>query len=328
MGNRVKAEAGSCTLVRILGESVRPGERRNLDLQVARLYTRTPVEIPVAVQRGPEEGPVVLLLAGVHGNEINGIETVRLVMDELRVRPLLRGTLVTIPILNVFGFLAMKRELPDGRDLNRFFPGSANGSLASRLAHALVTEVLPAVDVTIDLHSGADQRYNHPHLRYTEGDVRSLELAHAFDPPLLLKAAIRPKSIREHLVRQGKAYVLFEGGKACSLDEDAVRVALRGVTRVMEHLGLWAGPSDRARGPVHLSDSRWVRAPMAGIFHPTAENGAHVGKGMVLGFITDPYGEQVRRVKSPREGHVLCVNTSPVVNQGDALVHLAYDDAD
>ncbi|MBL8010529.1 MAG: succinylglutamate desuccinylase/aspartoacylase family protein, partial [Flavobacteriales bacterium] len=212
MGQRGKATPETCTLVRILGESVRPGERRTLDLQVARLYTRTPVEIPVVVQRGPQEGPVLLLLAGVHGDEINGIETVRLVMDELKVRPLERGTLIAIPILNVFGFLAMKRELPDGRDLNRFFPGSASGSLASRLAHALVTEVLPAVDVTIDLHSGADQRHNHPHLRYTEGDERSLALAHAFDPPLLLKAAIRPKSIREHLVKQHKAYVLFEGG--------------------------------------------------------------------------------------------------------------------
>lgn len=325
MAQRGKATPETCTLVRILGESVRPGERRTLDLQVARLYTRTPVEIPVVVQRGPQEGPVLLLLAGVHGDEINGIEAVRLVMDELKVRPLERGTLIAIPILNVFGFLAMKRELPDGRDLNRFFPGSANGSLASRLAHALVTEVLPAVDVTIDLHSGADQRHNHPHLRYTEGDERSLALAHAFDPPLLLKAPLRPKSIREHLMKQRKAYVLFEGGKARSLDEDAVRVALRGITRVMEHLGLWSGPSDRARGPVHLSQSKWVRAPMAGIFHATAENGSHVARGMVLGFITDPYGEQVRHVKSPIEGYILCVNTSPVVNHGDALMHIAYD---
>ncbi len=317
--------AERCTLVRVLGESVRPGERRTLDLQVARLYTRTSVEIPVVVQRGPLDGPALLLLAGVHGDEINGIETVRLVMDELKVRPLERGTLIAIPILNVFGFLALQRELPDGRDLNRFFPGSAHGSLASRLAHALVTEVLPAVDVTIDLHSGADQRYNHPHLRYTGGDERSLDLARVFDPPLLLRAAIRPKSIREHLVERGRPYLLFEGGRARSLDEDAVRVALRGITRVMEHLGLWKGPSDLARGAVHLSQSKWVRAPMAGIFHPTAENGAHVVRGMVLGFITDPYGEQVRHVKSPMEGHILCVNTSPVVNHGDALMHIAFD---
>jgi predicted deacylase len=315
-------DPGSCTLVRILGESVRPGEHRTLDLQVAKLYTRTSVEIPVVVHRGPQEGPVLLVLAGVHGDEVNGIDTVRRILADIAERPLEKGTLVAIPILNVFGFLSMKRELPDGRDLNRFFPGAANGSLASRLAHALVTEVLPAVDVVIDLHSGADQRYNHPHLRFTEGDEGSWEIAQVFDPPLVLRAPIRDKSIRAHLNHLGKQYVLFEGGKARSLDEDAVREAYRGVARVMEHLGLWRGPSDPTRGTAMLSSSKWVRAPIAGLFHPVMENGSKVDKGMVLGLVSDPYGEAVRQVRAPFPGHIICVNTAPVVNQGDALFHL------
>lgn len=315
-------DPGSCTLVRILGESVRPGEHRTLDLQVAKLYTRTSVEIPVVVHRGPQEGPVLLVLAGVHGDEVNGIDTVRRILADIAERPLEKGTLVAIPILNVFGFLSMKRELPDGRDLNRFFPGAANGSLASRLAHALVTEVLPAVDVVIDLHSGADQRYNHPHLRFTEGDEGSWEIAQVFDPPLVLRAPIRDKSIRAHLNHLGKQYVLFEGGKACSLDEDAVREAYRGVARVMEHLGLWSGPSDPTRGTSLLTGSKWVRAPLAGLFHPVMENGSKVDKGMVLGLVSDPYGEAVRQVRAPFPGHIICVNTTPVVNQGDALFHL------
>jgi predicted deacylase len=312
----------TCTLVNILGTSVRPGERHVLDLQVARLYTRTSVEIPVVVHRGPQEGPVLLVLAGVHGDEVNGIDTVRRILADIAERPLEKGTLVAIPILNVFGFLSMKRELPDGRDLNRFFPGAANGSLASRLAHALVTEVLPAVDVVIDLHSGADQRYNHPHLRFTEGDEGSWEIAQVFDPPLVLRAPIRDKSIRAHLNHLGKQYVLFEGGKARSLDEDAVREAYRGVARVMEHLGLWRGPSDPTRGTAMLSSSKWVRAPIAGLFHPVMENGSKVDKGMVLGLVSDPYGEAVRQVRAPFPGHIICVNTAPVVNQGDALFHL------
>jgi predicted deacylase len=312
----------TCTLVNILGTSVRPGERHVLDLQVARLYTRTSVEIPVVVQRGQEEGPVLLLLAGVHGDEVNGIETVRRILEDLKLQPLARGTVVAIPVLNVFGFLAMKRELPDGRDLNRFFPGSPNGSLASRLAHALVTEVLPAVDVVIDLHSGSDQRHNHPHLRYTSDDERSLEIAQAFDPPLILKAAIRERSLRAHMNKLGRSYVLFEGGKARSLDDDAIREAYRGVTRVMEHLGLWKGVSDTLRGPSHLSSSKWVRAPMAGLFHPIMENGSELEKGMVLGLIADPYGDHSKQVKAPFGGHIICVNTAPVVNQGDALFHL------
>ena len=317
-----KQRNDSCALVQILGESVRPGEQTTLDLQVAKLYTRTSVEIPVVVQRAPEDGPVVLLLAGVHGDEINGIDTVRRILEDVKEKPLVRGTLVSIPVLNVFGFLAMRRELPDGRDLNRFFPGSPTGSLASRLAYALVSEVLPAVDVVIDLHSGADQRYNHPHLRFTEGDEHSKELAGIFDPPLVMQAPIRPKSIRAHLNQLEKAYVLFEGGKARSLDEDAIRVAHRGITRIMVHLGLWSGKLDAGNHPVELSFSKWVRAPYAGLFHPVMENGSAVEKGMVLGLITDPYGEAAHRVRAPFPGHLLCVNTSPVVNQGDAIFHI------
>lgn len=314
--------AETCTLVRILGTSVLPGEHHVLDLQVARLYTRTSVEIPVVVHRGKEDGPVLLLLAGVHGDEVNGIDSVRRILNELKERPLERGTLVAIPVLNVFGFLAMKRELPDGRDLNRFFPGSANGSLASRLAHALVTEVLPAVDVVIDLHSGADQRFNHAHLRYTEGDEASLQLAEIFDPPLILKAAMREKSIRSYLHEKGTSYVLFEGGKARSLDEDVIREAFRGITRVMEHLGLWKGPSDSKRGATALASSKWVRSPNAGLFHPMMENGSKVQRDMVLGFVSDPYGDLVKPVKAPYSGYIICVNTAPVVNQGDALFHI------
>jgi uncharacterized protein len=312
----------SCTLVNILGTSVRPGERHVLDLQVARLYTRTSVEIPVVVQRGMEEGPVLLLLAGVHGDEVNGIDTVRRILDDLKERPLVRGTVVAIPVLNVFGFLAMKRELPDGRDLNRFFPGSSHGSLASRLAHALVTEVLPAVDVVIDLHSGADQRQNHPQLRYTDGDTGSLVIAEVFDPPIILRSPIRDRSIRAHLNQQGRQYVIFEGGKARCLDEDAIHEAHRGITRVMEHLGLWSGNSDTTRGATYLSGSKWIRSPMAGLFHPLMERGSAVEKGMVLGLVADPYGDQRKQVKAPLSGHIIGMNTAPVVNQGDALFHL------
>ncbi len=309
-------------MIRILGTVVRPGEHHVLDLQVARLYTRTTVEIPVVVHRGMEDGPVLLLLAGVHGDEVNGIDTVRRLLAELKERPMARGTLVAIPVLNVFGFLAMRRELPDGRDLNRYFPGSRNGSLASRLAHALVSQVLPAVDMVIDLHSGAAQRYNHPHLRYTEGDDASLGLAQVFDPPLLLKAPLRPRSIRQHLSGQGKAYVLYEGGQARSLDEEAIREAYRGITRVMEHFGLWAGRPTIERGPMMLSTSKWMRAPVAGLFHPMVENGSRVEHGMVLGFLSDPYGDSVVQMRATFPGHIICVNTAPVVNQGDALFHL------
>ncbi|MCB0793653.1 MAG: succinylglutamate desuccinylase/aspartoacylase family protein [Flavobacteriales bacterium] len=317
-------QGDSCALVRILGESVRPGEQLTLDLQVARLYTRTSVNIPVVVHRSMADGPVLLLLAGVHGDEVNGIDTVRRILNDVGTRPIEKGTLVAIPVFNVFGFLNMKRQLPDGRDLNRYFPGSPKGSLASRLAHALAKDVLPAVDLTIDLHSGSAQRYNLPHIRFTEDDERSLELARVFDAPLIVQAPVRPRSIREMLHQQGRSYLLFEGGKAQSLDHDAIRVAHRGITRIMEHLGLWSGTSDLTQGTSMITGSRWVRAGHSGLFHPMMENGSKVSQGMILGLITDPYGEMAKQVKAPFDGTLFCVNTAPVVNQGDALFHLGY----
>ena len=315
----------ACKLVRVLGESVKPGEHVTLDMQVAKLYTRTSVEIPVVVHRAKQDGPTLMIMAAVHGDEVGGIEIVRRILVELQHRPLERGTLIAIPVLNVFGFLAMQRELPDGRDLNRYFPGSAKGSLASRLAHMLVREVLPAADVVIDLHAGGASRMNYPQLRYTKGDERALELARMFDPPVILRSNTIAGSLRHHMFCHEKPYLLYESGASKQFDDHTIQEGTRGVTRVLEGLDMWGGPKDTPRGAAELMRSKWVRANYSGLLETTIPNGAYVSKGIILGHINDPYGTSLHHVRAPFAGRILCLNTSPVVNQGDALFHIGRE---
>ncbi|MBP6312759.1 MAG: succinylglutamate desuccinylase/aspartoacylase family protein [Flavobacteriales bacterium] len=320
--SKKKSDPSACKLIQVLGESIRPGEHVTLDMQVAKLYTRTQVDIPVVVHRARQDGPSVLIMAAVHGDEVAGIEVIRRILVDLKKRPLEKGTLIAIPVLNVFGFIAMQRELPDGRDLNRYFPGSANGSLGSRLANSLVKEVLPAADVVIDLHAGGAQRMNYPQLRYTEGDQRALLLARMFDPPVILKSKIIAGTLRQYMVTKDTPYLLFESGASKQFDEQTTTEGIRGITRVLEGLDMWTGARQPARGAAELETSSWVRANHSGLLEIIVANGHHVEKGTTLANINDPYGTWQHQMRAPFSGQVLCVNTSPVVNQGDALFHL------
>lgn len=311
-----------CKLVRVLGENVLPGEQITLDLQVAKLYTRTQVDIPVVVHRAKHEGPTLLVMAAMHGDEVTGIEIARRMLVALKRRPLDRGTLIAIPVLNVFGFLAMQREMPDGRDLNRCFPGSEHGSLAARLAHALVNEVLPAADVVIDLHAGGAQRMNFPQLRYTAGSQPALELARLFDPPVILSSKKIAGTLRHHLAKTDKPYLLFEGGASKQFDDLTTEEGVRGISRVLMGTKMWDQEPRSPRGAAELSSSSWVRANYSGLLDTIVENGAEVKKGEVLAYVNDPYGKSLNKVRAPFNGQVLCVNTSPVVNQGDAMFHI------
>ena len=312
----------ACKLVQVLGESIKPGEHVTLDMQVAKLYTRTQVDIPVVVHRAKEEGPTILIMAALHGDEVTGIEIARRMLVALQRRPLDRGTLIAIPVLNVFGFLAMQREMPDGRDLNRCFPGSAQGSLAARLAHTLVKDVMPAADVVIDLHAGGAHRMNYPQVRYTQGDKHALDLARLFDPPVILRAKQIAGTLRSHLANKDKPYLLFEGGASKQFDDLTREEGVRGISRVLMGLNMWDQIPRSARGAQELTSSKWIRANDSGLLDIIVTNGAEVKKGDVLAYINDPYGKSLNKIRAPFNGQIICVNTSPVVNQGDALFHL------
>ncbi len=310
----------------ILGKEILPGKGAQLNLDVAKLHTTTPILVPVIVQRAKVDGPTVLLMAGLHGDEINGIEIIRRLIRKGFNKPQV-GTIICLPVFNIFGFLNIKRELPDGRDLNRSFPGTESGSLAAQFAYHFMKEIAPHVDYVIDFHTGAAQRNNFPQIRCVMEDNESLELAKIFNPPFILNSSYISKTIRESINKKGKKMLLFEGGKTNSIEEMIVEEGINGVKRFLSHLGMRQFKIDisKDRNPVYLTESKWMRSPNSGMFQATVKNGANVKKGEVIGIVTDPYGNFEKKVKASATGYIICLNESPVVYKGDAIFHIGTE---
>jgi predicted deacylase len=308
----------------INGLTIKPGERVLTRLVISKLPSGTVIDVPVHIIRAQKPGPVLLLMAGMHGDEVNGIETIRRLLRRELLQPT-RGSIVAIPILNIYGFLNFSREVPDGKDVNRSFPGHPRGSLASRVAHRFMREVMPLVDFGIDFHTGGAARANYPQLRCVlgEDDVTD-ELAAAFSAPFTLHSRLRAGSLRATAHALGKSIIVFETGESLRLDEPGIEEAIAGTLRVLHHLGMSAAP-----GPVPVRPSiechrhRWLRARYAGLFRAWVKLGDFVEQGQVYGSVSDPYGLQSVRLESPMSGYVIGFNNMPVVNQGDALLHLA-----
>jgi len=302
---------------------VRAGSTKEVELPITRLVTGGDVSLPVLVVHGREEGPVVWVNAATHGDEVLGVEIIRRVTADLPARDL-RGTLVAVPVVNVLGFMAGDRYLPDRRDLNRSFPGSARGSLASRIAHLFMTEVVAKCEVGIDLHTGSDRRTNLPQIRADLDDPRTRELAEAFGAPVMLHARIRDGSLRQAGRDVGAAVLLYEGGEAWRLDEAPITAGVEGVRRVLATLGMLEAPVGAPHPPSAVSRrSGWVRARGTGILRLDVTLGEHVDAGQRLGGLSDTFGRRVRLVHADRSGIVIGLTRAPIVNAGDALVHVA-----
>jgi len=296
-------------------------------LVISRLPSGTVIDIPVHVFRATEPGPTVLLLAGMHGDEVNGIETIRRLIRRDLLRPL-KGTIIAIPILNIYGFLNFSREVPDGKDVNRSFPGNPRGSLASRVAHRFMREIMPLIDYGIDFHTGGAARSNMPQIRcLLHEDPETDALAAAFAAPFTLHASLRSGSLREAAMQEGRRIIVYETGESLRLDETGIDLAIAGTFRVLHHLGMVAQTAPSEHPQVVCVRSTWLRARYAGLFRSLVQNGAYVEKGQVYGTISDPYGEASVRLESPVTGYIIGLNYMPVVNQGDALVHVGRVDA-
>ncbi len=305
---------------------VRAGSTKEVELPITRLVTGGDVSLPVRVVHGREDGPTVWVNAAIHGDEVLGVEVIRQVMATLSARTF-RGTLVAVPVVNVLGFMTGDRYLPDRRDLNRSFPGSARGSLASRIAHLFMTEVVGKCDVGLDLHTAADRRANLPQIRADLDDPRTRELAEAFGAPVMLHARLRDGSLRQAARDRGATVLLYEAGEALRFDEDAIAVGVRGVRRVLASLGMVeADPVPDDTAPLDVVESRassWVRARGTGILHLDVHLGEWVEAGQRLGGLSDTFGRRVRLVHADRAGIVIGLTRAPIVNAGDALVHVA-----
>lgn len=312
------------TSIKINNVTVEPGTRTTVDLPAGRLYTHAPMSMPVHVVCGKYAGPTMFISAAIHGDEINGVEIIRRILKLPQLKNL-RGTLIAVPIVNVHGLINHSRYLPDRRDLNRSFPGSEKGSLAARMAHLFMKEIVAKCRYGIDLHTAAIHRNNLPQIRANLDDPETAALAQAFGVPVIISANLRDGSLREAAAEHGIPMLLYEAGEALRFDEVSIRAGVRGIINVMRTLEML--PHSRSKKkplePVTARSSSWVRTPGSGILRPMVALGTRVKKDSLLGVISDPFGEREIQITAPFGGIVIGRTNLPLVNEGDALFHIA-----
>jgi len=309
----------------INGTKVNPGTRTTIDLPAGRLYTHTPMTMPVHVINGKREGPRLFISAAIHGDEINGVEIIRRVLN-LPALKRLRGTLIAVPIVNIHGLINHSRYLPDRRDLNRSFPGSEKGSLAARLAYLFMEQIVSQSTHGIDLHTGAIHRTNLPQIRANLDDAETERLARVFDVPVILSSNLRDGSLREAAAEHGIPMLLYEAGEALRFDEVSIRAGVKGIINVMRNLEML--PPSRRKNKSHIEpvvarSSSWVRAADSGILRAMVPLGARVKKNTLLGVVADPFGATEIQLTSPYSGIVIGKTNLPLVNEGEAVYHIA-----
>lgn len=312
----------------INGVTVAPGQRAVVELAAAQLYTQTPLNIPVHVVHGRRPGPVLLVTAAIHGDELNGVDVIRRLLGA-RFLERLRGTLIAVPVVNVFGFIYKSRYLPDRRDLNRCFPGSENGSLGSRMAWLIKKEVLDKADYAIDLHTGAVHRSNLPQIRANLANEGSRAIAKAFGVPVIINSVLSAGTLRDAAENQGVPVITYEAGEALRFDEACIRAGYRGVRNVMQHLGMIAANRSRTvqKEPAIALSSSWVRANTDGVFRPLVALGEHIHEGQRLGVINSPFTHEETEVLAPFSGILVGRSNLPLANDGEALFHIARFEA-
>lgn len=306
------------------GKTIAAGQRQVIDIPVAPMYTHDDLSITVQAIRGKQPGPTLFISAAIHGDEINGVEIIRRLLQQKALNSL-RGTLLAIPIVNVYGFLNHTRYLPDGRDLNRSFPGSDKGSLTGRVAHTFVQEILSKCTHGIDLHTGSRHRSNFPQIRADLDNDTTREMTEAFGVPLAIDSKIRDGSLRQCAADMGVPVILYEAGEALRFEEMHIRAGMRGIINVMRNIGMLRKSHRRkpATPPIISDKTSWVRAPESGILRTLVPLGAQVNQGQTLAVVADPLGVAETEIIAPEEGMVIGRTNLPLVYEGDATFHIA-----
>lgn len=308
------------------GTIIEPGIINTIKIYAGKLPSDTKINVFAHVLHTGIPGPSVLILGGVHGNEINGIEIVRRSIEENYYDGLLRGTVIVIPLLNIYGFINFSRSVPDGKDVNRSFPGHINGSLASRVARIITRNILPYTDLAIDFHTGGDARYNFPQIRYSKRDPVAVSMAMAFNSRYLVEQPMIANSFRKAAKDVKVPAIVFEGGESIRLDQRAISVGTQGIKSVLNELNMIdENLNNNLSDRFIIHKTSWVRASSSGLFIWCRQSGEYVEKGEKLGEIKDPFGTKNVDVIAKSSGHIIGHNNACVVSLGDALFHIGYE---
>lgn len=313
------------TILTIGKFDILPGEQRKIELPVAKLYTDADVSLPVHIIRGKKPGPTIFISAAVHGDELNGIEIIRRLISQKNFN-IIRGTVIAVPMVNVYGVVNQSRYMPDRRDLNRCFPGSAKGSLAARVAHIFLNEIVKHCDYGIDLHTGAIHRSNLPQIRADMTDDETKTLAQVFGVPVILNSNIVDGSLREAAVKNETKMLLYEAGEALRFDEFSIRAGIKGIENVLQYLGMRRKKTSKKKvsEPYVANSSGWFRANASGIVNNKVNLGDQITKGDLLAEIGSPYGDVIGLVNATRSGILIGKQNIPLVQEGEAMFHIAY----
>ncbi len=310
--------------MKINGNIIPAGENAKINLNVYYLPTGARMEVPVHIFRSKKKGPVVLLQAGMHGDEINGIEIIRNLLKQKYFEKLERGSIIAIPIVNVISFLNGSREFPDGRDLNRCFPGTKRGSLGSRIAYDMIHKIIPQIDFGVDFHTGGHEINNYPQVRCVFEEEKSVELAKAFGAPFILNSPYRDKSLRKEAAELGKSILVYEAGESNRFNTIGINEGINGCLRLLKNLKMLDITAPKSQS-ITLNGSKWIRAKISGLFRTTKKFGTYVEKDQVIGTVSSPYADLEKQLVAPSNGFLIGINNKPVVNEGDALIHIGTE---
>jgi len=309
---------------KIAGTVVEAGQQKSIRIPIAGLYTHTDMFMPTHVIHGRHAGPRLFVCAAIHGDEILGTEIIYRLMKIKKIKHI-KGTLIAVPVVNIYGFVHQSRYSPDRRDLNRFFPGSDKGSLTSQLADVFMKEIAVKCTHGIDLHAGSNHRTNLPQIRTDTENLITRNLAIDFRAPVIINAKIRSGSLREALYNKNIPYLLYEAGEASRFDEIAIKAGIRGILNVMQSIKMLrpAQSPKRVMKPLIANSTTWIRASASGLLHMSVPLGSKVKKDTVIGEIADPFGGPETEIQSPISGMVIGRLNLPLVHQGDAVIHVA-----
>lgn len=306
---------------------IEKAKRYRINIDIGRIHDFTDLKMPIEVISGYKEGPTIFICSTIHGDEINGIEIIRKLLANIDENKLC-GKLIVIPIVNIFGFNDHSRYLPDRRDLNRCFPGIKNGSLASQLAYVFMQEIVLKSDYGIDIHSASMHRINYPQIRIDTDNQIDLELAKIFSPPVIVNSNLRDGSLRSVGADLNIPIIVYEGGEILRFDKNAVNIGLQGIYNVMHHIKMLETPIISFKNDENsflAQSSSWVRALQSGIFVSEVELGERVKKNQLIATISNPFGDNKIAINSPEDGVIIGLTKIPLVNKGDALMHIGLD---
>lgn len=305
------------------GIEIKKGDNININIELPKLYN-TPTQLPIRVICGKHDGPIVFISAAIHGDEINGIEIIRR-FRKLSIIKKLKGTIVLVPIVNVYGIMNLSRYLPDRRDLNRNFPGSVKGSLASRIAKIFFDEIVIKCDLGIDLHTASIHKSNLPQIRTNIDNEYTYKLAKAFGAPVVLHSELRDGSLRSVAQESGVPILLYEAGEALRFDEACIRTGVKGIVNVLRENEMLPRVINKksSKTPIITRTSQWIRASESGMLRTTKALGDIVQKDDTIAFIDEPLDDENFEIKAPFDGVIIGKSQIPLVQEGDAIFHIA-----